>query len=178
LSSSINDRIIVPGRSQVQAAEALENPRRLIGKWPYQWLFPGPNSRHVLVNDRASVPLGASSQVTLAKFQVEDGLRFSLRGIVFAFEGTGWNEGTTSGLSFTLVADLAGPMNVDFLQNVLTQLGSTAQPYPILGRLEFEPLTNLSVVVTNVGGVVAEGPPNTVVAHLVGHTYPNSEVTG
>lgn len=178
MSSPIKTRILVPGRSQVAAAEALESPRRLVGKWPYQWLFPGPNSRHVLVNDQASVPNGAHSTVQIAAYQVEDGLRFSLRGVVFAFEGAGWNEGTATGLSFTLVADLAGPMNVDFLQNVRTQLGSTQQPYPILGRLEFEPLTNLYVVVENLGGVVAAGPPNTVVAHLVGHTYPNSEAVG
>ena len=47
MSSPIKTRILVPGRSQVAAAEALESPRRLVGKWPYQWLFPGPNSRLV-----------------------------------------------------------------------------------------------------------------------------------
>lgn len=179
MSSTVKQpRILVPGRSTVEAAQALENPRRLVGKWPYQWLFPGPNSRHVLANASVPVPNGAGSFVTVVSFQVPDGWRFSLRGVVFGFNGTGWNQGTANGLSFTLVADSAGPRNVDFLQGVTTELGSSLQPYPILGRLEFEPLDILSVVLTNVGGVVAAGPPNSVYAHLVGHTYPNSEVMG
>ena len=171
-------RILVPGPSLVEAASALENPRRIIGKWPYQWLFPGPNSRHVLANDAEPVPAHSGGTVNLINYQVPDGWRFSLRGIVFGFNGTGWNEGTATGLSFTLVCNSAGPRNVDFLQNILTHLGSADQPYPILGRLEFEPLAQLYVVVENIGTVVAPGPPNTVYAHLVGHTYPNSEQVG
>ena len=175
----MSSQIIRPGPGLVRAAKALESPRRAIGKWPYQWLFPGPHSRMVLVNDQASVPAGAGNTVTLASYEVPDGMRFSLRAIVFAFFGTTpWNEGTATGLSFTLQVSAAGVRNVEFLANVLTHLGSPDQPYPILGRLEFAPTDTLSVLVTNIGGVVAGGPPNTVVAHLVGHTYPNNEVVG
>jgi hypothetical protein len=168
-------QIIKPGRSLVEAAAAIDNPRRALGKYPYQWLFPGPNSRHVLANGQLVLPaIGGTGLVV--NYMVPDGLRFSLRAVVFAFEGTGWNEGTATGLSFTLLVQAAGPRNVDFLQNILTHLGSTDQPYPILGRLEFAPRDTLQVLVTNNG--VATGPSNVAVAHLVGHTYPASEVVG
>lgn len=107
-------------------------------------------------------------------YQVPDGWRFSLRGVVFAFFGAGWNEGIGD-LTFTLTVRAAGTRNVDFLVNVATHLGSPDFPYPILGRLEFAPLDVLTAYVTNVTGVVAAGPPNAVTAILSGHTYPNSE---
>lgn len=181
MSSKITPRqVIQPGPSTIEAAGALEDRRRLVGRYPYQWIFPGPNSRHVLAgaNSAQPVPAGAGSLVTVVIYEVPDGLRFSLRGIVFGFDGTGWQEGTQTGLAFTLQVQAAGTRNVDFLANVTTHLGSPDQPYPILGRLEFAPLDTLVVIVTNLTGQVAAGPPNVVFAHLVGHTYPNSEVMG
>ena len=167
--------IIKPGRSLVEAARAIDNPRRAVGKYPYQWLFPGPNSRHVLANGTLPVPVIGATALVLS-YQVPDGERFSLRAVVFNFEGTGWNEGTATGLSFTLMVQAAGTRNVDFLQNVLTHLGSPDQPYPILGRLEFSARDILQVSVTNNG--VAPAASNVAVAHLVGHTYPNTEAVG
>jgi hypothetical protein len=169
-------KIIVPGRSQVQAAEALESPKRVLGKWPYQWLFPGPNSKQVLANAAVAIPTSTNT-VDVVQFVVPDGYRFSLRGIVMSFAGTGWNQGTPGGLAFNLVCDSAGPRDVDFFQNVLAAIGSTAQPYPILGRLEFEPLDALTITVTNNGGVTP-GSPNFAIGHIVGHTYPNYEQVG
>ncbi len=172
----MSSSIIQPGPSLVKASRALENPRRLAGRWPYQWIFPGPNSRQVLANNTITVP-AAGAPATVLSYQVPDGLRFSLRAIVFGFFGTGWNEGTPTGLSFTLQVVASGTRNVDFLQNVTTHLGSPDQPYPILGRLEFAPNDVLNVLVTN-GGAVGHTLPNVALAHLVGHTYPNAEVTG
>jgi hypothetical protein len=167
---------IAPGRGLVTAAELLASPKRALGKWPYQWLFPGPNSRHVLANSSVAIPAATHTSVVLT-YQVPDGYRFSLRAVVFGFFGAGWNEGTATGLSFTLDVQAAGTRNVDFLTNVLTHLGSADQPYPILGRLEFAPNDLLQVNVTNGGGVTT-GASQIAFAHLVGHTYPNSEVVG
>lgn len=171
-------QVIKPGRSLIEGAGALESPKRAAGKWPYQWLFPGPNSRQVLANGQTAIPpLNTSAPVV--NYTVPDGMVFSLRAIVFAFFGTGWNEGTVTGLFFTLNVLGAGTRAVDFLQNVATHLGSTDQPYPILGRLEFNPLDQLQVSVLNpAGGVVTPGTPNIAVAHLVGHIYPSGERVG
>ena len=169
-------QIIKPGSDLIQAARALSDPKRLLGTFPYQWIFPGPHSRQVLANQAIPLPAAGAGAVQILTYQVPSGLRFSLRGIVFAFFGTGWNEGVAPGLSFTLQVQAAGIRQVDFLNNVTTHLGSPDFPYPIMGRLEFAPLDILIVTVTNaVGSGIAAGPPNTAVAHLVGHTYPNSE---
>jgi hypothetical protein len=171
----LSSQIIKPGPSLIRAARKLEEPKRLAGRWPYQWLFPGPNSKHVLANGSLEIPnIGATE--TVLSYQVPDGYRFSLRGIVFAFEGTGWNEGTATGLSFTLQVVASGTRNVDFLANVLTHLGSLDTPYPILGRLEFAPNDVLNVNVTNNG--VTRSATTIATAILSGHTYPNAEVTG
>jgi hypothetical protein len=168
--------IIAPGRGLVTAAELLTSQKRALGKWPYQWLFPGPNAKHVLANSTVAIP-GAASTAVVLSYQVPDGYRFSLRAIVFGFFGAGWNEGTATGLSFTLLVQAAGTRKVDFLSGVLTHLGSADQPYPILGPLEFAPNDLLEVTVTNGGGVTT-GASQISFAHLVGHTYPNSERVG
>lgn len=160
----------------IEAGRALEDKRRLVGKYPFQWLFPGPNSRHVFAQGSLLVPATGPASV-IFNYSVQDGMRFSLRGIVFAFNGSGWAEGTATGLSFTLQVLAAGQRNVEGFANILTQLGSLAQPYPILGRLEFAPNDQLQVTVQNGGGVTT-GPAQTVTAHLVGHQYPNSETFG
>lgn len=169
--------VVKPGASLIQAGRALEDKRRQAGVWPYQWLFPGPHSKHVLYNQYVNSP-GPGAQATIGQpYVVPEGLRFSLRGIVFGYFGTSaWDEGTTE-VEFSLQVVGAGSRNVDYLQNVRTHLGSADQPYPILGRLEFEPLNQLSVLVV-VNSVIALWPPNTFFAHLVGHTYPNSERDG
>lgn len=165
-----------PGPGMIEAGRALEDPRRLIGKYPYQWLFPGPNSRHVFAQGSIALPAVGPAQVVV-QYQVQDGMRFSLRGLVFAFEGSGWSEGTAGGLTWTLLVLAAGQRNVEGFSGVLTHLGSLDQPYPILGRLEFAPNDTLQITVQNLGGV-ATGADNIATGHLVGHQYPNSEVTG
>jgi hypothetical protein len=166
--------VIRPGRDLVTAARALEDPRRMLGKYPYQWLFPGPHSRQVLANNSIALPNMGAGLTPIIKYQVPDGWRFCLRGIVFAFFGTGWNEGVGD-LTFNLAVQAAGTRNVDFLVSVKTHLGSPDFPFPIMGRLEFAPLDVLIASVTNVTGAVGAGPPNAATAILVGHTYPNSE---
>lgn len=171
-------RILEPGRSLIEAGRALKQPRRLAGAWPYQWIFPGPNSRQVLQRGEIAIPIIAGAAVTVLTYQVPDGLRFSMRGVVIdAFiTDASWNEGSGD-LLFNVTVLAAGSRTVDYLGNIRTRLGSRFSPYPILGRLEFEPGAVLSVTVQNVANVT-QGPPNMAIAHLVGHTYPNSEVDG
>jgi hypothetical protein len=168
----MSSKVITPGRSLVKAAQALEDPRRMLGTYPYQWSYPGPHSKHVLANDSIAIPVMGAGPAQVLSYEVPAGLRFSLRGIVFGFVGTGWNEGTGD-LLFTLECVDSGQRAVDFLQNVKTHLGSADFPYPILGRLEFAPDSVLLVTANNVGVTVTG--VQSVYAHLVGHTYPNAE---
>jgi hypothetical protein len=168
-------QVFRPGRGLVSAAEAMADPQRMLGEYAYQWLYPGPNSRMVLANAVLALPDASGGPVTsqLLTYQVPDGWRFSLRGIVLQFLGSGWNEGSGD-LVFNVEVQAAGIRNLEFLGNVLTHLGSLDDgPYPILGRLEFAPLDILVVNVTN-NAVAIVGAPF-VTAHLVGHIYPNSQ---
>ena len=164
-----------PGRGLMQAAGAMADPERMLGQYAYQWLYPGPNSRPVFANAVIPLPDASGGPVTsqVLTYQVPDGWRFSLRGIVLAFIGSGWNEGSGD-LAFNVEVQAAGIRNLEFLGNVLTHIGSLDDgPYPILGRMEFAPLDILVVNVTN--SAVAIVGTQFVTAHLVGHIYPNSQ---
>jgi hypothetical protein len=162
-------RILTPGPSLVQGARALEDPKSSIGTYPYQWLFPGPHARQVLANNTIAIT-GPGNTDLILLYTVPDGMIFSLRGVVWGFIGTGWNEGSSQ-LVFNMTVTAAGTRNVDFLNNVKTHLGSLESPYPILGPLQFAPLDVVKVAVTNTAGPAS----GVAFAHLVGHTYPQSE---
>lgn len=162
-------RILTPGPSLVKGARALEDPKSSIGTYPYQWLFPGPHSRQVLANN--TIPItGPGNTDIILEYLVPDGMIFSLRGIVWGFIGNGWSEGSNE-LVFNTTVTAAGTRKVDFLNNWKTHVGSLESPYPMLGRLEFAPLDVVRVAVTNTGGPAS----GNCFAHLVGHTYPQSE---
>lgn len=168
----MSSSVITPGPSLVAAAGALGDRRRLLGAYPYQWLYPGPNSKHVDAEGSAPVPAIGLTAETVS-YRVPEGLRFSLRGIVAQYFGTGWTQGDGS-LLWTLRVQSGGSRNVDFYTNIKTARGSSVLPYPILGRLEFQSLDLLTIVFTNVSLVIGD-PPAPVNSRLVGHTYPNSE---
>lgn len=128
----------------------------------------------MLANDSIAFPAMAAGPTTILTYEVPVGLRFSLRAVVLAFFGTGWNEGLGD-ITFTVSVIAAGTRNIDFLVSVKTHLGSPEEPFPIYGRLEFGPSDILVVTVTNVNDNVSAGPPNAVTAMLIGHTYPNAE---
>ena len=141
-----------------------------------QYLFPGPNSRHVraassvAVPDYTGVTPNTATAALLPAFEVPDGMIFSLRGVVIGGFVQSWNQGSQDML-FTLQVTAGGTRNVDYLQNINTELGGTLLPFPIGGRLEFEPLDVLQWFVT-VTANVQIGAPNFVCATLWGHLYP------
>jgi hypothetical protein len=144
------------------------------GRWPYQWLYPGPNSRHVLARGSAATPAFNSGGVAVVTYQVPEGYRFSLRAVVVdGSQVSNWVPGSGD-MTFDLNVISAGARTVDFLQNVLTPLGSAVIPWPILGRLEFESGEQLQWLVSTAQNV-GVGAPNFVSCFLLGHTYPDSE---
>jgi len=141
-----------------------------------QYLFPGPNSRHVLAASKVAVPdyTIAPATATLAPtFTVPDGMVFSLRGVSILGFVASWNQ-ASGDLLFTLSVLSGGNRAVDYLQNIDTELGSTELPFPIGGRLEFEPLDQLIWTVL-ASANVGFGAPNVVKAYLWGHLYPASQ---
>lgn len=165
--------IIKTGASLIEAARGLETQRRGAGVWPYQWLFPGPNARPVNAGAGVTVPLLGGGNNTVVQYQVPEGFRFSLRGVVVGFLGSGWTEGSTD-FEFSLQVLAAGSRNVEYLNNVRSHLGSLESPYPILGTSEYDPLDLLQWVCLE-SGVVAPSASNFLFAQIVGWEYPLSE---
>lgn len=179
LSAFSSRQIIKPGANLAMAAqETLTDPRRAEGKWPYQWLYPGPNSRPVMQNGAVAIPAIGSGQtsasVIILNYMVPEGYRFVLTDIVMNAFASDWNPGSGQ-LGFTLVVQYStGPRNVEFLANVLWGMGSAQLPWPIRGRLEFHPLDVLQINLLNTG-LVAPGANDFGYGALNGYTYPNSE---
>lgn len=162
---------IAPGI--VQAGDAAMRGRTA-GRWPYQWLYPGPNSRHVLARGSVATPAFNTPPAQVVSYTVPEGYRFSLRAVVIdGSQVSNWIPGSPD-MQFNLNCIAAGTRIVDFLQDVLTPLGSTVIPWPILGRLEFESLEQLAWDVSTFQNV-GVGAPNFVSCFLLGHIYPNSE---
>lgn len=168
----MSGKVITPGPSLVEAANAMTSKRRLAGAWPYQWMFPGPHSKDVDVPGNVVLP-DAPGQATVLTYTVPEGLRFTLRGIVFQYSGDNWVQGSGS-ILWTLTVASGGTRNVEGFVDVATQRGSVINPFPILGRLEFQSLDFLSITVSNVSLAVTPAS-SPVSAQLLGWTYPNSE---
>jgi hypothetical protein len=144
------------------------------GKWPYQWLYPGPNSRHVLVRGSVATPAFGDPAVVAVQYVVPQSYRFSLRAVVVdGSRVANWNQGSND-MTFNLHVRSAGDRIADWFQDVTTQLGSTQIPWPVLGRLEFLSNEVLSWEVATAQNV-GVGDPNFVSCFLLGHIYPNSE---
>ena len=144
-----------------------------------QWLFPGPHSRQIraATTQVVSVPdyvtAGTPQTVVVLQWQVPDGMIFSMRAIQLLGFVQSWNQ-ASGDLTFNLAVISGGNRNVDFLQSIITELGSNELPFPIGGRLEFEPLDVLQVTAT-ASANVAIGAPNNLFACLWGHIYPAAE---
>jgi hypothetical protein len=165
--------VLPPGRSQTEAARALAGDRRRLGRFAYQWLFPGPNSKNVLARGEVLMPDAYGTPATVLTYQVPEGMRFSLRGIVIDCSSPDWSLGSGDIVFTVRVTDSVGDRPVDNLGVILTTLGSLQQPYPIIGRLEFQSNTIITVTMTPAAVVTLEQGYG--FAHLVGHTYPNAE---
>jgi hypothetical protein len=180
LSSFASRQMIRPGAELARAAqETLTDPRRAEGKWPFQWDFPGPESRPVMQNGSVAIPPipsgGTSASGIILQYTVPEGYRFRLKEVVMnAFSGD-WQQGSGQ-LLFTLqVLYSTGPRNVDFLTNVAFGLGSGQIPWPIHGRLEFDPRDVLQMNINNFG-IPAPAAADFAYGALNGFVYPNSEL--
>ena len=186
--------IIKPGASLAEAARPLAGTKRSEGKFPYQWLYEGPNAKFAFPNGIIPVPpITPPATQNLAQvvmsFQVPEGYRFTLSGILMATNSALYFPGQGL-LSFSLVAVYStGPRNVEYLSNLDFPVGEfTALPgsmktrtQPLRQRLEFAPLDVLQIQVSNNpnnvvgGGIPTPNPTDVVIGILEGYTYPNSE---
>ena len=186
--------IIKPGASLAEAARPLAGTKRSEGKYPYQWLYEGPNAKFAFPS--GIIPLGGFTapatqnlnQVVMS-FQVPEGYRFTLTGILMATNSALYSPGQGL-LNFSLVAVYStGPRNVEYLSNLDFPVGQFCSlpgnmvsiTQQLRQRLEFSPLDVLQIQVSNNpanvanGGISTPAATDVVLGILEGFTYPNSE---
>jgi hypothetical protein len=172
-------QIIKPGPDLVEAGRALQTTRRGFGVFPYQWMFPGPNAKAVDVNFSVPVPApGNTVDIVPAgkiAYQVAEGMRFSLRGLAVGFLGTAadFRPGTNDTVFTLQVRTSAGNRNVEYFQDFSFNKGSTVQPWPVIGPLEFESLDTL--VWTAANNATPNTAGNVYFGILLGYEYPLTE---
>jgi hypothetical protein len=186
--------IIKPGASLAEAARPLAGTKRSEGKFPYQWLYEGPNAKFAFPNGIIPLPaiVPPATQVLATQvmsFQVPEGYRFTLSGILMATNSALYFPGQGL-LNFSLVAVYStGPRNVEYLSNLdfpvgeFTSLAGSMKTVTqrLRQRLEFAPLDVLQIQVSNNpgntpgGGIPTPNATDVVLGILEGFTYPNSE---
>jgi len=130
------------------------------------WLFPPDRWENVDVSNYALMPaIGAAA--TIISFQVPNGRNGIIKKIANNFVGGGWVEGSGA-LTWEILADGAPPPGANSYNNILTSLGSPANPVEIAGFRIFENQI-ITVIVNNVAVVVAGQLSG---ARLIGYLYP------
>lgn len=138
------------------------------------WLIPGRLSTPVIAVGTLAIP--DSGPVSVLEYTVPQGSRFTLRGVVVSVVDPSdtWVQGSGSLLFQLFCVGTGGTRVVENFDRVITPLGSSVVPYPVLGRCEFIE-TDVLRWVLSVTGVVTAGLPQLAICHLIGWTYPLSD---
>jgi hypothetical protein len=166
--------MISPGVGLAESARTLGTAERRAGRFPFQWLWAGPNSRNVNAWGKAAMPDNYGDEVVICEFKVSEGMRFSLRGIVMDSTCSDWEQ-ASGNIIFTLRATRLGPRDVEWYTNVPTRRGNNVEPWPIDGRLEFTSLEKIEIVMVPVAAVSLGANGGFGYGELLGHEYPESE---
>ncbi len=170
--------IIRPGSQLTRAAQALVDPQRALGKFEYQWLYPGPNAQMALPNGSIAIPQIISPALTalgtVLSYEVPDGMRFIMRGLTMNAFAADWTPGSGQLLFTMRVVFATGPRNVEFVQNMAFPLGTFERPWPFECPIQLAPRDVAEVLVTNVG-LPTPGANDFAYALLNGFTAPQSE---
>lgn len=186
-------QIIKPGAALAAAARPLSQPHRAEGKYPFQWLYEGPNAKFALPNGIIPLPAinAPATQATavVMSFIVPEGYRFVVSDILMATNSTTYSPGLGL-LNFSMVVVYStGPRVVEYLGNLDFCLGEFETGPGIMKtklqhlrqRLEFAPLDQIEIQVVNNpgntpgGGIPAPAATDVVIGILGGFTYPNGE---
>lgn len=185
----MSSTIITPGPSLIQAAQALEVIQRGSGKFPYQWIYPGPNARPVVATGILTVPgppipaIPKGTSADVVTYAVPTGERFSLRGVVFAVLSGTALAADNSNFNWSLIVRGAATRTVEGFAKLTVPFGSVNNgaggdnqvrvPFPLPGTLEMNQRDTVAIIVTvtNNAGLAS----TVILAQLWGHNYPNSE---
>jgi hypothetical protein len=142
---------------------------------------PPPGSKHVAAAASLPAPL-TNVQTQIVQYQVPNGFRFRLKGLLLGCNCPGWTPGDGNAVFSVSLNKPVGALNaqgapVRGLDNVTVPLGSfAAGPWPIPEdeRSVFESRDIVRVLVSSNPLVIFPGLPNVFTAMLVGYTWPLS----
>lgn len=144
---------------------------------------PERGSKHVAAAGSLPAPV-TNAQTLIVQYQVPNGFRFRLKGLLLGCNCPGWTPGDGNAVFSLSLNKPVGSLNaqgapVRGFENVSVPLGSFAfGPWPIPEdeRSVFESRDVVRVLVVSNPLVIAPGLPNVFTAMLVGYTWPlNSE---
>ena len=141
---------ILSGPTAVKALEKVRQAEQNKNAWPYEHLFPPPNSIPVHQIGYAAVPAGGSSAL-VATYQVPEGFRFIMESILESYSGT-FDPGDTL---FTVQVNAGGGAQSTFVQGLIqTPVPLGAWEYGVRWYFdrpyEFSSLDLLSITAANV----------------------------
>lgn len=167
----------------VQAIDAAEKRREQLKResdWPYIHIFPPPNSIPLHAMTQSPVAVGAmAATVTALSYQVPEGLRAYVIGILQAFSGATLNPGdllwTVTQNKPVGIADIQGAP-VQGLASIPVPLGEWQYGvwWPLPRAYVFEPETVLRSTCLNSTGAIVAGVPNVLVSGFFGWLTPES----
>jgi len=175
-----------PGAALSRAAGPIARNRDE-GKFPYQWLNPGPNSKLALPSAIVSVPAivspAQSATASVLTYEVPQGYIYMLDRLLMATNCAQYSPGQQQ-LLFTLQALYAtGPRQVEWLNNLdfpygqfTTLPGDMRMVLQEIDRpLMFHPLDVLQITVLN-NGINVPAATDKLIGALGGYLFPESEV--
>lgn len=144
------------GPDAMRAAEELRQKQNREKRWPYEFLFPPPESLPVNGGSQGvgfvAVP-NAPGPVTVAQFQVQSGFRFIMTGILQAYDDGVFLPGDTL---WTVTVNPQGGVQANPVQGLIQSpvpMGSWkfgTGPWHFDRPYEFAPLDLISSVANNV----------------------------
>lgn len=130
------------------------------------WLYPPDRWENLDVSNYIALP-AIGAQANIVSFQVPLGRNGIIKKVANNFVGGGWVEGNAA-VTWQILVDGAPPPGATSYDNILTSLGSPANPVEIAGFRIFENQV-LTVVVKNAAVVLAGQLAG---ARLIGYLYP------
>jgi len=182
----LNGTSLMPGPPPlVAAASALVQSGTDAYKeqWPYAWEYPPVNAEQINVETSVSAPANATTTL-LVEFDVPDGFRFRLKGLMLAIVGNAYADGSGQ---YTWILDVNIPVAIGAIPAPILPSGYAVPywnaitihkgspdlgPWPIPGRLVFEPRDQVRVKVTTQAPFPSSSANVRFLTSLVGWTWP------
>ena len=162
-------RRMISGTEAVKAADKLRKLQSNRDLWPYEWVYPPPDSERVHAEGTVDVStLTAGVAGLVLSYQVQNNYRFMLNGLVLLYIGSGTFTPGDGNVVFGL--DINVPIGVTSLQGYPVQgfdnsgipkgayQSGVYAPYPLAPRPEFiGPSDTVRAKVTVSAGIQGAG---------------------